>query len=87
MQVLRAAGDQSFELTAYCFMPDHLHLLVEAQCQQSDCKDFIKRAKQYSGFHYKKQIGRPLWQRYSYERTLRVEDETLSVARYITRTR
>src|SRR5262249_43836589 len=30
-QILRAAADEGFEIIAYCFMPDHLHLLVEAR--------------------------------------------------------
>ncbi len=82
-QILRAAGDEHFALIAYCFMPDHLHLLVEGQQDDSDCRRFIKRAKQFSGFYYKKTYGEMLWQRYGFERTLRAEDATLSVARYI----
>jgi len=82
-QILRAADDEHFALVAYCFMPDHLHLLTEGQRDDSDCRHFIKRAKQFSGFYYKKTCGSPLWQRYGFERTLRNEDATLSVARYI----
>jgi putative transposase len=29
-QIQRAAHDEQFAIPAYCFMPDHLHLLVEA---------------------------------------------------------
>ena len=82
-QILRAANDESFAVIAYCFMPDHVHLLVEASSDASDCLRFIKRAKQFSGFHYQKQFGERLWQRYGYERTLRSEDTTLVVAKYI----
>ena len=82
-QILRAAGDEQIEVTAYCFMPDHLHMLVEGLEERADCRRFIKRAKQFSGFYSKKQFGRTLWQRYGYERTLRDEDDTLGVARYI----
>ena len=82
-QLLRATGDEHFALIAYCFMPDHLHLLVEGQQDDSDCRRFIKRAKQFSGFYYKNTYGEMLWQRYGFERTLRTEDATLSVARYI----
>jgi REP element-mobilizing transposase RayT len=64
-------------------MPDHVHLLVEATSDASDCLTFIKRAKQFSGFHYAKQFGERLWQRYGYERTLRNQDATLAVAKYI----
>ena len=64
-------------------MPDHLHLLVEGLRDDSDCRTFIKLAKQYSAFYYKQRFGTRLWQRYGYEHTLRDEEATLSVARYI----
>src|SRR5207249_4343010 len=62
---------------------DHLHLLIEAQSESSDCKRFIKDAKQFSGFYYKKAFSMKLWQRYGFERVLRDNEETLTVARYI----
>ena len=64
-------------------MPDHLHMLVEGEAEDSDCREFISRAKQYSGFHYKAAFGHRLWQRYGYERVLRNEESAVSVARYI----
>jgi REP element-mobilizing transposase RayT len=50
VQILRAGDDERFAVIAYCFMPDHLHLLVDARSDSSDCLRFIKRAKQFSGF-------------------------------------
>jgi putative transposase len=82
-QIERASVDQGIAITAYCFMPDHVHLLVEGQSEGSDCREFISRAKQYSGFHYQTTFGQRLWQRYGYERTLRSEEAAVSVARYI----
>ena len=82
-QFLRAAADERFALLAYCFMPDHVHLLVEGQSDDSDGRRFVAHAKQLSGFHYKKRFGQPLWQKYGFERTLRTREDTLSVARYI----
>jgi REP-associated tyrosine transposase len=82
-QILRAAVDEQFALTAYCYMPDHLHLLVTGEQANSDCRGFIARSKQFSGFYYQKQFGRRLWQRYGYEHVLRTEEGALSVARYI----
>lgn len=81
-QFLRAADD-GYAFLAYCFMPDHVHLLVDGTSDDSDCRRFIARGKQLSGFHYKKQFGEPLWQRYGFEHTLRSDEATLSVARYI----
>ena len=82
-QILRAAAEETFAIVAYCFMPDHLHLLVEGGTETSDCRRFILRAKQYSGFYYKKEFGARLWQRYGFERVLRDEASTVIVARYI----
>jgi len=82
-QFLRAADRHLFALLAYCFMPDHVHLLVEGAREDSDLKAFQSAAKQYSGFHYKSQFGRPLWQRYGFERALRSEESTIDVVRHI----
>jgi putative transposase len=82
-QIACAAVDQRFALTEYCYMPDHVHPLVEGQSDDSNCREFISRAKQYSGFHYQAAFGRRLWQRYGFERTLRSEESAVSVAKYI----
>jgi putative transposase len=82
-QIERGADQERFAIVAYCFMPDHAHLLVEGRQDDSDCRRFIARAKQFSGFYFRKEFAQPLWQRYGFERTLRDKDATLSVARYI----
>ena len=82
-QIERAAGEESVALTAYCYMPDHVHFLAEGKADDSDCLRFVARAKQFSGFHYHAKFGHRLWQRYSYEHTLRSEESAISVARYI----
>ena len=64
-------------------MPDHAHLLVEGLAECSDMKAFVKLAKQQSGYQYKRDCGRRLWQPSYYDRTLRDEESTLSVMWYI----
>jgi REP element-mobilizing transposase RayT len=64
-------------------MPDHAHLLIEGRSERSDARDFIKRAKQYSGFYYSKNFGARLWQRYGYDHVVRDDEKTVVVARYI----
>ncbi len=65
-------------------MPDHVHLLIEATCDQANCLRFISRAKQYAGYHHARAFGgRRLWQRYSYERVLREDDDVQAIARYV----
>jgi putative transposase len=82
-QISRAATENSFAVIAYCFMPDHVHLLIEGLSDASDFKRFIARAKQYSGFYYKKEHRAVLWQRYGFEHVLRDDELTQVVARYI----
>jgi putative transposase len=82
-QISRAAGENQFAIVAYCFMPDYVHLLIEGQSESSDCRRFIARAKQYSGFYYSKAFDGRLWQRYGYEHVLRDDEETSAVAKNI----
>ena len=82
-QISRASQEHGFAVIAYCFMPDHAHLLVHGQCEAADCKRFITAAKQYSGYYYRRRFPGMLWQRYGYERTLRNGEDTVTVARYI----
>ena len=82
-QISRASQEEGFSVIAYCFMPDHIHLLVEGTSDVSDCLRFIARAKQYAGFYYKRVFKDRLWQRFGYEHVLRDEEAAISVARYI----
>ena len=82
-QISRAALEHRFAVNAYCYMPDHVHLLVEGRADDSDCLAFISKAKPFSGFHYKAAFGDRLWQRYGFEHTLRNDEAALGVARYI----
>jgi putative transposase len=82
-QIVRALNQHHFACIAYCFMPDHLHLLIEGQSQDSDLRCFIKSAKQYSGYYFKQQYNCGLWQRYGYEHVLRDDIERATTLRYI----
>ena len=81
--LLRAASEERVAVIAYCFMPDHLHMLAQGASDNADCRRFIARSKQYSGFYFKRQFGTRLWQRYGFERVLRDNEPTFVVARYI----
>jgi REP element-mobilizing transposase RayT len=48
-QFLRGASEESFAISAYCFMPDHVHMVVEGLTENADLKRFTSRAKQLSG--------------------------------------
>ena len=83
VQFLRAAGTHRFEIIAYCFMPDHLHFASHGTSEHSDCKAFIKAAKQYSGYAFKQRHDQRLWQRYGFERVIRDDAELASTIGYI----
>jgi putative transposase len=83
LQILRSAREHHVCVVAYCFMPDHLHLLVEGLDHRCDCLEFVKAAKQYSGYYFARQNRSRLWQRYSFERVLRNNRERARAIRYI----
>lgn len=64
-------------------MPDHVHLLLEGSTTGSSATRFISRAKQASGYWYAQRTGQRLWQRSSWDRVLRREDDTWTVIKYI----
>jgi putative transposase len=82
-QIRRTAAAEHFAVLAYCFMPDHLHLLVEGLSARSDLRRFVKVLKQSTSFAWKQQYGEELWQRSYFDRVLRDDEDGVAVARYI----
>jgi putative transposase len=82
-QILRGAREEEFSIIAYCFMPDHLHLVVEGLAEQSDMKKFVRRAKQYSGYAHPQRTGQRLWQRYGHEHVIRDNESVRKIVRYV----
>ena len=70
-------------ISAYCFMPDHMHLLVAGDSPTANFRRFVSRAKQLSGHWWSRAFGGRLWQRYGWDRVLRSEEDTCEVIRYI----
>ena len=66
-----------------CFMPDHVHLLLEASMSAANLRRCVKRMKQHSGAAYKLRFGSPLWQEGYFDRVLREDENTVEVVRYI----
>jgi putative transposase len=75
-----------FTVWVYCFMPDHLHILVEGNNERSDLKKFVKDFKQRTSYWYKNEVsntGNKLWQHGYYEHILRKEEDTDNIIKYI----
>jgi len=78
-----AAGSEQFKVLTYCFMPDHLHLLVVGQDDRSNLRKFISLYKQKTGYWFKKNYNANLWHISYYDHILRKEESIESVALYI----
>lgn len=54
--LINYATSAKFDIYAYCFMPDHLHLLISASDNNCDLNSFVKKFKQISGFKIKEKF-------------------------------
>ena len=81
--ILRTATDCTFAVLAYCFMPDHLHLLVQGSDMEATLPTFAKLARQRATVATSGTRSGPLWQDGYHERTLRRDEHLLIVATYI----
>ena len=72
-----------FAVHAYCFMPDHVHVLVEGTASQSSLPGFIGRWKQAASYTIGRPRGIRLWQPGYFDRVLREQESSRVTARYI----
>ena len=83
IETLRSCSERhGFAVLAYCFMPDHLHLLVQGG-PESDLPQFMKDFKQQTGYSYRRSNSAALWQKSYYDHVLRAEEEVRDTARYV----
>ena len=83
IKVLKETSSQfSFNVYAYCFMPDHLHILIIGS-ENSSLHGFMKIFKQKSSFFFKKFSKDILWQRSYHDHVLRKEEALIDIALYI----
>ncbi len=83
-RLLAATARHGFSAYAFCFMPDHLHVLLVAVRDDADLRACVRQFKQTSSFDFSRgaRSGR-LWQAGYHERVLRSNEASMSVARYI----
>jgi putative transposase len=77
------AEQKNFHIWAYCFMPDHLHILIEGKAENADMIKFISIFKQKAAFWFNRRYNIRLWQPGYYDRVLRTDEATSAVVRYI----
>ena len=83
---LRSAAERhGGEVYAYCFMPDHLHLLANVSAGNS-LFEFVRHFKQLTSYEFRRRLGyedQGLWQRRFFDHTLRTDEAVETVAQYI----
>jgi putative transposase len=77
-----SAARHGFTILAYCFMPDHLHLLVQAS-DGSRLVSFVQHFKQVTGYGFRRRTGQKLWQRSFFDHVVRKEEDLREIADYI----
>lgn len=82
-ELRQQAAAHEFAVHAYCAMPDHLHVLVMGLGPASHLLPFVKSLKQKTGYEFRKQFRRDLWQKTFYDHILRQDDSIDRVAGYI----
>ena len=76
------ASRHDVDVLAYCFMPDHLHLVLEAR-EGANLIRLMKAFKQLSGYRHRRSTMQPLWQKGYYDHALRKEEDVNQVVEYI----
>ena len=59
-QLAESARLTNFDVLAYCFMPDHTHLLIQGTEDSSFLVAFVQNFKQRTAFRFQTRIGRPV---------------------------
>ncbi len=77
--------EHGFTVWGYCFIPDHLHLLLEGEREDADMQAFVRGFKQKTGYRYRSETtaARQLWQPGYYDRVLRRDEDLQEVLKYI----
>jgi putative transposase len=82
-QLLQQGASHQFDVSAYCFMPNHVHILFEATSAHSDLRRLMNAWKQNTDYAYKRATGCRLWQSGYYDHVLRQDEDRLRVMAYL----
>ena len=84
-QFLLTAPVVGVEVIAYCFMPDHVHLVVVGKQAGAELRRFVSLAKQRSGYEFARVRDGRLWQPSYFDRTLRSNEDIAEIIAYVIR--
>ena len=81
--LVECAAGYSFQLHAFCLMPDHAHTLAEGTTDDCDLLEFIRVFKLRTAFEFRELHRCRLWEKSYYDHILRPSDSVEGVAAYI----
>ena len=67
----------------YCFMPDHLHVIVQGETERSDTRAVMAAFKQKSGFWLRRHRPNRTWQKDFWDHLIRRDEDLGAQVRYI----
>lgn len=70
-------------IPAYCFMPDHVHLVISGRSENADLVRFGKRSRQRIAFQLRQEAGVLFWQDGYYDHILRDHERLGRTIRYV----
>ena len=82
-EILRTASTNGIAVMAYCFMPDHLHLLAEGVTETADVTRFVKMAKQQTAYAFRRTHNAVLWQGGWHDHIIRPSEDIKATLRYL----
>jgi putative transposase len=81
---LRVTADKhACNVLVYCFMPDHVHVLLAGRTPQADTRKAFIAFKQATGYWMARERPGFGWQKGFYDRILRTEADVISEIRYV----
>jgi putative transposase len=81
--LLTESKKQNCEILVYLFMPDHCHLILKGNCENSDPLTAINRFKQKSGYWLSKNDSGIRWQKNYFDHILRDHEHLQKHIEYI----
>ena len=84
VDILRdSANLKRFAIHAYCFMPDHAHVLAEGTDPESCLSEFVADFKHKTGHELQSRAHQVFWQTKFYDHILRKRDSQDAIAWYV----
>jgi putative transposase len=79
----QAAEHNECTVPVYCFMPEHVHLILQGTCATSDTWQAMVEFKQRSGFWLKRNRPGIRWQKDFYDHVIRRDEDLGAQVRYV----